>query len=107
MPDEKYEMEYEAQEGSSMEHEDRHLKRHSATPEASENPFYQPNPDLLRDDLDEDLKDDDMLLAEGSDDYIAPPKQVHAGVLIIVEIVPKPRSFQVRIIIPIIWHASR
>lgn len=81
MPDEKYEMEYEAQEGSSMEHEDRHLKRHLATPEASENPFYQPNPDLLRDDLDEDLKDDDMLLAEGSDDYIAPPKQVHAGVL--------------------------
>lgn len=40
--------------------------------------FYQPNPDLLRADLEEDLRDDDFWREDG---YVAPPQHVHAGVL--------------------------
>lgn len=60
-------------EGSSGEHQG-----HSRTNTETSSTFYQPNPDLLREDLDEDLHDEDFLR---EDDYIAPPKQVHAGVL--------------------------
>lgn len=42
--------------------------------------FYQPNPDLLNGDLDDDLHDDNYF--DEDDGYIAPPKQVHAGVLL-------------------------
>lgn len=80
-PDENDEMtDIDLQEGSSLEHLNEKTHKREAL-DVSENPFYQPNPDLLRDDLDEDLQDDDMLLAENGDDYVAPPKQVHAGVL--------------------------
>lgn len=85
-PDEKADLtDVDLQEGSSLDHEkEEKAKSHQrqATIDSAENPFYQPNPDLLRADLDDDLQDDDLLLAEGGgDDYIAPPKQVHAGVL--------------------------
>lgn len=85
-PDEKADLtDVDLQEGSSLEHEKEEkakTHRRQATIDSADNPFYQPNPDLLRADLDDDLQDDDLLLAEGGgDDYIAPPKQVHAGVL--------------------------
>lgn len=85
-PDEKADLtDVDLQEGSSLDHEKEEKAkghRRQATIDSAENPFYQPNPDLLRADLDDDLQDDDLLLAEGGgDDYIAPPKQVHAGVL--------------------------
>lgn len=68
--------EHETKEGSSVEHEAGTVP---ATPEEEHtNPFYQPNPDLLREH--HDGGDDDFLL-EGDGGYVAPPKQVHAGVL--------------------------
>lgn len=84
-PDEKDDLtDVELQEGSSLDHEqDEKAKNHrrQATIDSAENPFLQPNPDLLRQNLDDDLADDDLITAEGGDDYVAPPKQVHAGVL--------------------------
>lgn len=47
-------------------------------PDKDADVFYQPNPDLLKEDLDDDIRDDEFF--EGGE-YIAPPKQVHAGVL--------------------------
>lgn len=61
-------------EGNSSERQGHHSR---STTEGS-SIFYQPNPDLLREDLDEDLENDDFLQEDG---YVAPPKQVHAGVL--------------------------
>ncbi|KAF3985906.1 hypothetical protein FT663_02952 [Candidozyma haemuli var. vulneris] len=91
-PEEKNEFtDVDLQEGSSLDHEQEEKAKEperssshkrQATIDSADNPFYQPNPDLLRDNLDDDLQDDDLLLAEGGgDDYVAPPKQVHAGVL--------------------------
>lgn len=40
--------------------------------------FYQPNPDLVRDTAKEEFHEEELF---GGDDYVAPPKQVHAGVL--------------------------
>ncbi|SGZ47075.1 CIC11C00000004836 [Sungouiella intermedia] len=65
---------YNSHEGSSSDHD----KTHSRTPTDTSSHFYQPNPDLLREDLDDDLRDDDYFEENG---YVAPPKQVHAGVL--------------------------
>lgn len=50
----------------------------SGPKEGSSEAFYQPNPDLLKQDLEGDLRDDDYFENDG---YVAPPKQVHAGVL--------------------------
>lgn len=62
-----------SREGSSSEQ-----YGHSRTNTETSSAFYQPNPDLLREDLDEDLRDDDFFHEDG---YVAPPQQVHAGVL--------------------------
>lgn len=67
-------LEDNAHEGSSSDH-DRH--RSIATSDTSGS-FYQPNPGLLRDALEDDLRDDDLFDEDG---YVAPPQQVHAGVL--------------------------
>lgn len=64
------------EEGSSREHEYAHSRTDTETSSA----FYQPNPDLLREDYDDD-DDEDYLLGNAQDGYVAPPKQVHAGVL--------------------------
>lgn len=40
--------------------------------------FYQPNPDLVRETAEDEYQEEDMFQG---DDYVAPPKQVHAGVL--------------------------
>lgn len=46
--------------------------------EPSGDQFYHPNPDLLNEDLEQDLNDDDYFEQDG---YVAPPRKVHAGVL--------------------------
>lgn len=67
-------------------------KEHEKQPDSSYPPseadnseaFYQPNPEYnVAAGVVDDINDDDYLLLDGDDDtgYIAPPKQVHAGVL--------------------------
>ncbi|OBA20165.1 DUF1212-domain-containing protein [Metschnikowia bicuspidata var. bicuspidata NRRL YB-4993] len=46
--------------------------------EGSSGAFYQPNTDLFQDDFEDEFNDDDYFQNDG---YVAPPKQVHAGVL--------------------------
>lgn len=59
--------------------EEKEAARRDLNP-GDEQRFYQPNPDLLNQDLDLDLQDDDYF--DENDSYVAPPKQVHAGVLL-------------------------
>lgn len=46
--------------------------------QGSSDTFYQPNPDLFHMGIEDDLHDQDIFEDDG---YVAPPKQVHAGVL--------------------------
>lgn len=71
----KYDLETLREEGSSVDRQNTHSRTNTETSSA----FYQPNPDLLREDLDFDLQDDDFIDEDG--EYIAPPSRVHAGVL--------------------------
>lgn len=67
--------------GTEKDNATDHIAGHSrSTTESSGQVFFQPNPDLLRDSLQDDIRDEDFLETEG--DYVAPPKQVHAGVLL-------------------------
>ncbi|EEQ41801.1 putative pheromone-regulated membrane protein [Clavispora lusitaniae] len=49
-----------------------------ATPSSHTGTFYQPNPDLVRENANDDYHEEDIF---ENDTYVAPPKQVHAGVL--------------------------
>ena len=86
-------------EGSSAEHDstannstaellnhrdyDSEAETPSSRPESGDQSFYAPNPDfLLRRDVNNDYQGEDFILDEENvDGYIAPPRQVHAGVL--------------------------
>lgn len=71
------------EESSSSHHSDQQEKSPFSEAESPEQ-FYQPNPDYnVASGVVDDINDDDYLLLDGDDDtsYIAPPKQVHAGVL--------------------------
>lgn len=67
-------LDHDGHEGSSSDHD----HQRSRAPTEASTGFYQPNPDLLREDLEDDLLDDDYFQEDG---YVAPPQQVHAGVL--------------------------
>ena len=54
------------------------LDEYGQQKEGSSSAFYQPNPDLFHQNIEDDLHDQDLFENDG---YVAPPKQVHAGVL--------------------------